>query len=137
MTPPLHIAGRGITRPLLLHPDKLPIILGVLEGRIPITAAPQLAAAAERNIAAMPEAAQRVMRGPLPAASRFAGRALARDPDSGEERALPYLRTREGVAIITITGSLINRGPWLGSHSGETTYEGIKHQLGAAGRDPR
>ena len=137
MTLLLHIAERVINRPLLVHPDKLPIILGVLEGRIPITAAPQLAAAAERNIAAMPEAAQRVMRGPLPAASRFVGSALDRDPDSGEERALPYLRTREGVAIITITGSLINRGPWLGSHSGETTYEGIKHQLATAAVDPR
>ena len=32
---------------------------------------------------------------------------------------------------------LINRGAFIGSYSGETSYEGIKHQLARAGADSR
>lgn len=36
------------------------------------------------------------------------------------------------MAIITITGSLVNRGAWIGANSGLTSYEGIQHQLKVA-----
>jgi signal peptide peptidase SppA len=133
----LRIAERVLNRPLLVHADKVPLILGVLEGRIPVGDVAELRAVADANIDAMPADAQRIMRGPHPGASRFVGDAFENDPATGKKRGLPYRRTADGVAVITITGSLINRGAWVGSDSGETSYEGIKYQVAAAAADPR
>jgi len=47
----------------------------------------------------------------------------------------PYKVTREGVGIVSITGSLVNRGAWIGANSGLTSYEGIQHQLKKALED--
>lgn len=121
----LHIAERVLNRPLLVHPDKLALVLAVLEGRIPIDAA-AIGAEAEARIAAMPAEAQAVLRGPAPAASRFVG---AFD-------AAGNAVTQDGVAIIPVIGSLVNRGAWLGVNSGKTSYEGLQHQIRAAAADP-
>ena len=137
MTLLYRIAERALNRPLLIHPDKVPLILSVLEGRIPIGDTSELRAAAEERIAALPEAAQAVMFGPAPDASRFTGESVDVDPATGRATRLPYLRTREGVAIVSIIGTLINRGAWVGSNSGETSYEGLKFQIGAAVADPK
>jgi capsid assembly protease len=137
MTMLLRIAERVLNRPLLVHPDKVPVILGVLEGRIPLGDVSEMRRAAEEHIEQMPDAAQAIMRGPSPGASRFVGSSVDRDPMTGRETMLPYRRTSEGVAVITVTGSLVNRGAWVGSNSGETSYEGIKHQVATAANDPR
>lgn len=137
MTMLLRIAERVINRPLLVHPDKLPLILGVLEGRIPVGDVSDLRRQAEDNIDAMPDAARAIMRGPSPGASRFVGTVEDQDPETGARKLLPYRRTPDGIAVITVTGSLINRGAWVGSNSGETSYEGIKHQVATAAADPR
>jgi hypothetical protein len=114
MTLLTRIAERVINRPLLVHPDKLPIVLGVLEGRIPLGDLSDLRRMAEAHIDAMPNAAQTIMRGPHPGASRFVGDSAERDANGRAVGSLPYRRTSEGVAVITITGSLINRGAWVG-----------------------
>lgn len=132
----LKIAERTINRPLLVHPDKLPLILGVLEGRIPLDTTPEWTAAAQAHIDEMPEGARATMRGPNPSASRFVGSQVHQDPMTGRTTALPYKRTSQGVAIISIIGSLVNRGAWLGSSSGETSYEGISFQIAHASADP-
>lgn len=44
-------------------------------------------------------------------------------------------RIVDGVAVIPITGTLIHRGAWVGSFSGETSYEGIGAQIEAAAAD--
>ncbi|MBO9451452.1 S49 family peptidase [Tropicibacter sp. R16_0] len=44
-------------------------------------------------------------------------------------------RMIDGVAVIPVTGALIHRGAWVGSFSGETTYEGIGAQIDAAVED--
>lgn len=137
MTLLLRIAERALNRPLLVHPDKLPIILDVLHGRIPLGDVSEARRIAEAHIDAMPSAAQAVMRGPLPGASRFVGSVEDDDPQTGKKRMLPYRRTAEGIAVVTITGSLINRGAFIGASSGETSYEGIKYQVAAAAADPR
>lgn len=137
MTLLYRIAERALNRPLLIHPDKVPLILSVLEGRIPIGDTSELRAAAEDRIAALPEDAQAVMFGPAPGASRFVGENVDVDPATGRGTRLPYLRTREGVAIVSIIGTLINRGAWVGSNSGETSYEGLKFQIGAAVADQK
>lgn len=42
-----------------------------------------------------------------------------------------------GVAVITIEGTLVHKGKWIGASSGETSYEGIQTQVQRARRDPR
>jgi signal peptide peptidase SppA len=137
MTLLTRIAERALNRPLMVHPDKLPIVLGVLEGRIPLGDISDLRRIAETHIDSMPDAAQAIMRGPHPGASRFVGDSAERDANGRATGQLPYRRTSEGIAVITITGSLINRGAWIGSDSGETSYEGIKHQVAVAAADPK
>jgi len=140
MTILLHIAERVLNRPLLVHPDKVPLILSVLQGRLPIGNVDALVDAAEARIAAMPDAAQTVMRGPLPGASRFVGDNVE-EVDLGGGKVglarLPYQRTAEGVGILTVTGSLVNRGAYVGASSGQTSYEGIKFQVAALAADPK
>ncbi|MDF3606166.1 phage minor head protein [Paracoccus sp. DMF-8] len=104
------LADRVLNRPLLLDPSKAAVILDVLAGRIGV-AGPDLSA--------------------LPAeASRFRGSSRGAD---GAAR--PY-NTAGGVAIISIVGSLVNRGAWIGAHSGLVSYESIAAQLRAAGAAP-
>lgn len=99
----IHIADRVLNRPLLITRDKAQVILSVLSGRIGVSA---------------------------PEASRFEGSSVERD-EHGNTKFKPY-RVVNGVAIITITGSLVNRGAWVGASSGLTSYEGIGHQLKSA-----
>lgn len=95
-----HIADRVLNRPLFIHPIKAEVILHVLDGRIGVDGVTLEALGPEAN--------------------RFiANRASA----SGMNVA------RDGVAVISIVGSLVNRGAWLGARSGMTSYEGISAQL--------
>ena len=118
------IADRVINRPLLLMPKKLGLIVEVLAGRIGIEAG--------ADFGLRDPAAEAAVAG-LPGASRFAGESY----DRASGRAMPYRRTPEGVAIVTITGSLVNRGAWVGASSGLTSYEGIAFQIDSAARDPK
>lgn len=69
-----------------------------------------------------------------PRASRFFGEWATED---GTGRPLPYRRTAEGVAVITIVGELVNRGAWIGANSGLVSYEAIKFQVARAAADPK
>lgn len=114
MTSLAHIADRVLNRPLLIMPDKLAVIAQVLGGRIGIEA------------------------GALaPDASRFVGSPIDEDEETGRRTGLPYKRTESGVAVISIVGSLVNRGAWLGASSGLVSYEAIKFQVGKAAADPK
>lgn len=42
----------------------------------------------------------------------------------------------DGVAIIPIEGTLVQKGAWLGSESGETSYQGLQVQIARALRHP-
>lgn len=112
--PLLHIADRVLNRPLLITPEKAAVIMSVLAGRIGVDSP-----------------------GLQPEASRFVGDSTERDQSGRPVGYLPYRRTENGVAILTITGSLVNRGAWIGASSGLTSYEGIKHQLAAIAADPK
>jgi signal peptide peptidase SppA len=102
------IASRVLNRPLLLHPHKVDLILHVLQGRIGIA----------------PLAA------PDPQSNRFVG-TYRRDNGS-----VGSMRVENGVAILPIVGSLVNRGAWIGASSGLVSYEGIAAQLREARADP-
>lgn len=68
-----------------------------------------------------------------PRASQFVGRYAI----DAEGRPLPYRVSDDGsVAIIHVVGELVNRGSWIGASSGLVSYEGIKHQVMTAGKDP-
>jgi signal peptide peptidase SppA len=135
MTLLTRIAERVLNRPLMVHPDKLPIVLGVLQGRIPLGDISDMRRQAEASIEAMPPEARAAMLGP--SASRFVGEGVERDTSGRAVAGLPYKRTSDGIGIVTVTGSLINRGAWVGSSSGETSYEGIKFQVASAVNDPK
>ena len=106
----LHLADRLLNTPLLLHPAKAEIILGVLSGRIGIDA--------------------NLLDDKAPDASRFVG---SERRESGG-RALS--RASGGVAIVPVLDTLVNRGAWLDSRSGMTSYEGIAAQIRDAASDP-
>ena len=66
---------------------------------------------------------------PRPAAS--SARAPARQWPCGHDP-----RTADGVAIIPVLDTLVNRGAWLDSRSGLTSYEGIAAQTARGGVRP-
>ena len=110
----LRLSERLLNTPLLIHPAKAQIILGVLSGRIGLDAS--LFSEAED-----PEGID---------ASRFVGSSRRADGSAS------LSRTVDGTAIIPVLDTLVNRGAWLDSRSGLTSYEGIAAQLRAAGSDP-
>ena len=109
-----HIADRALNRPLMITPAKAEVIVSILSGRIGLDAG---------EVVAEPEA------------SRFAGRTRLQ---AAEGRAgmqpKPYPE-ENGVAIISIVGTLVNRGAWIGASSGLVSYEGVRHQIAEAARD--
>lgn len=100
-----HIAERVLNRPLLISPDKAAVIIAVLGGRIGASGVT-----------------------PAPEANRFEGDSVTRDPATGAVTGHPY-RIVGKTAIISVVGSLVNRGAYLGAYSGVTSYEGIQFQL--------
>lgn len=110
----LRLSDRLLNTPLLIHPAKAQIILGALSGRIGF----------EAGLFNVEEGAEG------PDASRFVGSSRRADGTTSMTRAA------DGVAIIPVLDTLVNRGAWLDSRSGLTSYEGIAAQLRAAGQDP-
>lgn len=111
-----HIADRVLNRPLLLSPDKAAVILSVLAGRIGVD---------------------------TPGANRFEGDDLQRDENGNVKRDPMGYALRQpfknsgGVGIVSIVGSLVNRGAYVGASSGVTSYEGIQFQLKQALASPQ
>lgn len=68
-----------------------------------------------------------------PEANAFAGRNVF-DKERGWKG---YRITDKGVGIVQVRGELVNRGAWLGTHSGLVSYEGLRQTLRnvAADRD--
>lgn len=103
------VAGRMFNTPLMLHPAKADVIARSF--------GPRVLGAAEIEV-----------RG----GESFG---LVGDPmgDWGDDNAP---REHNGIAIIEIEGSLINKGKWIGKSSGQTTYEGIISQADRVEEDP-
>lgn len=110
----LRLSHRILNTPLLIHPAKAEIILGALSGRIGLNAS---LFEAEEGLDA-------------PDASRFVGSARRADGT------MSMTRTADGVALIPVLDTLVNRGAWLDSRSGLTSYEGLAAQIRAAASDP-
>ena len=115
-----HVAAHICGRPLLIMQQKLDVIAYVLAQRLGL------------DLEA-PELGLEVVARPEPLASRFVGARAKTDDGQG----LPFMRTEAGVGIVTVTGSMVNRGAWIGASSGLTSYEGIAAQLRAAAGDSK
>ena len=122
MTILARIAGSVLNRPVMILPDKLALIALALEGRIGIDASSFADIEAEYLKQA-------------PDASRFVGQYEPNDPNNPAAGRKPYRQTAEGIAVIPVLGSLVNRGAWVGAWSGLQSYEGLKFQLAAAAAD--
>lgn len=124
----LQYVAAAVQRPLMIMPEKLAVVAEVLSGRIGLdtTGLQQLFDAG--LIAAVSK--------PAPAADRFVGAREKEDPNDKSyfAKVKPY-RQHNGSAIINVHGSLVNRGAWVGSYSGMTSYEGLGHSLRYALRD--
>ncbi len=107
------LADRVLNRPLLIHPGKAETILSVLEGRITL---------GDVDAGGAPP--------PAPDASRFKGG--YRRPNGEATR---FTQVSGDTALISVTGSLVNRGAWVGAYSGLTSYEGIGAQIDEVAAD--
>jgi len=102
------MAERVLNCPLLMAPEKAHVFLEVLHSRLGINA---------------------------PAADRFEGDEIEWDEDGNFVKSRPFRVTDQGVGIISIVGSLVNRGAYVNARSGLVSYEGIKHQVKTARAD--
>lgn len=116
-----HISARLTNIPLMILPEKLAAISLALQDRIGIDAAglQQIAALAPKG----------------PEGSRYIGQ-YELDPTDPRGGRKPYRTTPNGVAVVPIVGSLVNRGSWLDAFSGIASYEQIKYLLATAASDP-
>lgn len=117
------IAGRLLNTPLMVHPGKAAAILAGLGGRV--TGRPV-------SVDGGSEPVSHVAFSDRPALGTLGdrmGRAFQR---RGEK---PYDMVG-GVAVIPVEGSLVHKGAWVESDSGETSYQGLQTQVQAALRDP-
>lgn len=101
--------------PPLIHPAKAQIILGVLNGRIGL----------EASLFGVEEDRS------SPDASRFVGSTRRGDGSAS------LTRTADGVAIVPVLDTLVNRGAWLDSRSGLTSYEGSQPSCAMQGKTRR
>jgi signal peptide peptidase SppA len=115
----IHVADRVLNRPLLIHPLKAEIIVMAIRDRIGVEVD-------DATVVADLEAAEAAR----PSMNEFIGTRRRKGRDWAMTPA------HNGVAIITIAGSLVNRGAWIGNSSGLVSYEGIGAQLRDAANDP-
>ena len=94
----LRLSHRLLNTPLLIHPAKAEIILGALSGRIGLDA----------SLFELDEGTDTAD------ASRFVGSTRRADGSTS------MTRTADGVALIPVLDTLVNRGAWLDSRSGLT-----------------
>src|SRR5262245_42728304 len=119
-----HIAARIFGRPLLIDPRKAEMLLAVLGERIGIDAT---------DVAHIDSIFRR-LRNDSPAANRLVG-TPGGPYDQFGHRQLLY-NVHNGVALIPIVGTLVNRGAFVGDDgSGAVSYEGLATQIAAAGQD--
>lgn len=121
----LHYISKALGRPLMIMPEKLAVIASVLEGRLGLDASGLQELVDEKILAYVNK----------PKADRFTGDVQTTEGEKLRRSYVKPYKVADGTAIISIVGSLVNRGAWIGSYSGMTSYEGIRHQLSSAGRD--
>lgn len=118
------IAARLLNAPLMVHPGKAAAILAGIGGRVVGSTVDLQSNFSEINHVAF--ASGRPSMGTL-------GDRLGRSIEARGGK--PYDMIGN-VAVIPIEGSLVHKGGWLESNSGETSYQGLQTQVARAMRDP-
>jgi signal peptide peptidase SppA len=131
-----HVAARFFNRPLWIQPEAAETIGAFLLSRMSELRAGGGSSAEDdagetKQFFRPTEGADGSIEFHSPRMSRFHGDYLKGD----DGRPLPYRRTPEGTAIITMVGELVNRGAWVGASSGLISYEGFTHQMRVARDD--
>lgn len=116
------IAARLLNTPLMVHPGKAAAVLAGIGGRVIDGQVTFIGAIPLDHVAFSGE------RPSLGTVGDSLGRELARRGGK------PY-DVIGSVAIIPVEGSLIHKGGWIGSNSGDTSYEGLQTQVQFAMRD--
>lgn len=116
------IAARVFNAPLLIHPGKAAAMLSGIGARI----------AGRETVLVDPHPVDHVAFANGRPSMGTVGDRLGRSIDRRGQRAYDMIG---GVAIIPIEGSLVHKGAWLESDSGETSYQGIQTQVARAMRD--
>ncbi|MBR2819834.1 MAG: S49 family peptidase [Reyranella sp.] len=125
-----YVASRVFNTPVAVHPGKAAAILAGIGGRI-VGGTVEIDGSEPLNHVAFAQG-RPILEGIglRPQMGRL-GDPLGQNVDPS------HLLTRFGtVAVITIEGTLVHKGKWIGTDSGETSYEGLWAQIGAAHRDP-
>jgi capsid assembly protease len=118
------IAQRAFNTPLLVEPSKAMAFLSGLGPRI---------TGRQLRLAGIEVAPEDMAYAALPARAGILTNGLAERYQHDGHR--PFAMV-DGVAVIEVSGALVHRGAWIGQSSGQTSYEGIAAQLGAAASDP-
>lgn len=125
-----HIASRAFNTPLLIQPRKAEVIASVLAERIGGVA--PLMSVADAKVES-----EQAREGRSQMLDRFDGE--RRGPKVVDAWGDQVTQTRylfkAGVALITVEGTLVNRGAYIGASSGLTSYEGVMAQLASAAAD--
>ena len=117
-----HLAGRVFGVPLLIQPQKLSVILQAIGPRL-----------------GLPEETSRSTGWACRCWRECAPDDLD-DPDEMDDAACgqkPYLVTPDGIAVISVSGTLVKKASWLDAVSGMQSYESIRADFQDAVRDPR
>jgi len=122
------IAARLFNTPLMVDERKAVAIMAGLGGRV-VDGQLIIDGPAPRDHVAFENGRPSERAGILgdPIGQRFDKRGLGDD----------ILSMAGSVAVIPIEGSLVHKGDWLDSYSGETSYQGIQTQVSRAARDMR
>jgi signal peptide peptidase SppA len=118
------IAQRAFNTPLLVEPAKAMAFLSGLGPRV---------LGRHVEMAETPDPQDWSNSAVLPAHAGILTNGLAEN--SRHDGLSPFVII-DGIAVIEISGVLIHRGAWIGKSSGQTSYEGIAAQIGAATSDP-
>lgn len=118
------IAQRAFNTPLLVEPSKAMAFLSGLGPRI---------TGRQLRLAGIEVAPEDMTHAALPARVGILTNGLAEQYQ--QDGQTPFAMV-DGVAVIEVSGVLVHRGAWIGQSSGQTSYEGIAAQLGAAASDP-
>ena len=118
------IAQRAFNTPLLVEPSKAMAFLSGLGPRI---------TGRQLRLTGIDVAPEDMTHAALPARAGILTNGLAEQYQRDGQT--PFAMV-DGVAVIEVSGVLVHRGAWIGQSSGQTSYEGIAGQLGAAASDP-
>lgn len=118
------IAQRAFNTPLLVEPSKAMAFLSGLGPRI---------TGRQLRLAGLEVASEDMAHAALPARAGILTTGLA---DQYQRDGQTPFAMVDSVAVIEVSGVLVHRGAWIGQSSGQTSYEGIAAQLGAAASDP-